>query len=516
MTSTRRVPGGNDSYPTNAIVITGTYDFNNVPAISGLTLAHEIGHAFGLIHTFGNGSCKELVTRDPLNGGNCSDCGDKVCDTPADPSADLGQPTINYMDLVDINCNYKISNFYRDAQNQPYAPDTKNLMSYYHECLESLTEGQGARMRGIANAFANYMPHVANHSPLRITSDVTFTGTVKLKQPILVKSGATLTIEGRLEMSKDSSIIVEPGGVLKIDGGIITRYIRNFVDTCPLVEGMWGGIKVLGASNLPQNALNQGKVLIYNGGIIEYATTAISLVATVNGHPYGGGIISANNAIFRNNGLAVSMGSYEYAPNISSFTNCTFEINNDYYTTGVIPSGFVNIWRNKDVKFRGCDFINDAWEQSFAQNLYGIQSYDAAFSVDFHCDGSNTYPCATSFHDSSTFENLRYGIKANKISSAYTYSVANSKFVQNYRGIYNSGVDQPAILRNNFSFGINQYPDHMVGISIISGTGYRVEENVFLGKASANSETVGIWVDGTGAADNEVYKNTFYNIGYAQ
>lgn len=497
-----------ENLPSNMIYIAGTFPYNNLPCISGPTLIHELGHAFGLLHTFNTSTCAENVSRLPQYN-NCATCGDKVCDTPADPNVS------NHMNLVNANCDYIGSGSIVDPNFMPYMPDTKNYMSYYHGCVEHFTEGQGVRMRGILNAFINAMPYVNKNVPLQINSNLTISGTVKLQQSMHILAGSTVTITGRLEMSLGKYIFVAPGATLVVDGGVITRYLKNFTDICYGVEGMWGGIRLIGNINSPQTSVNQGKLVIFNEGIIEHAEVGVATVASINNQPYGGGIISASNAIFRNNGLAVSLGSYEFAPNISAFSNCTFEVNNDYFMGGSSPTGFVNIWRNKNVKFKGCDFINNAWEQPFAQNLFGIQSYDAGFSVDFNCSGSDIYPCSPSFQDSSSFQNLLYGIKAHKISSNHSYSVARTKFAQNYRSIFNSGVDQPALLQNTFYFNINPYPDPMVGIAIISGTGYRVEENTFLGKPSANGQTVGIWVDGTGAADNEIYKNTFYNIGYA-
>ena len=49
-------------------------------ATNGSTLAHELGHYFGLFHTHGDISQGELV-----DGSNCSSDGDLICDTPADP-----------------------------------------------------------------------------------------------------------------------------------------------------------------------------------------------------------------------------------------------------------------------------------------------------------------------------------------------------------------------------------------------------------------------------------------------
>jgi len=83
------------------------------------TLAHEMGHYFGLRHTF-EGSGSELV-----NGNNCTSAGDGICDTPADPFIE-GDDVSNY---VDANCRF--INTSLDANGEYYNPIVGNIMSYY-------------------------------------------------------------------------------------------------------------------------------------------------------------------------------------------------------------------------------------------------------------------------------------------------------------------------------------------------------------------------------------------------
>ena len=97
-------------------------------ATNGSTLAHEIGHYMGLMHTQG-GSSDELV-----NGSNCSFEGDLICDTPADPGLS---------GLVDAACMYTGTAL--DANNQPYQPDVTNIMSYSRKvCRTTFTTMQYA------------------------------------------------------------------------------------------------------------------------------------------------------------------------------------------------------------------------------------------------------------------------------------------------------------------------------------------------------------------------------------
>ncbi|MBK6267274.1 hypothetical protein JKA74_19690 [Marivirga sp. S37H4] len=100
--------------PSNAFLI--TYD-----ALFTTTMQHEMGHCLNLYHTFqgtatNTSGCAELV---PSVLPNCEECGDLVCDTPAD--ANTGRTGM-------------------------YNPDIQNFMSYYRETRNRFTNGQKNRM----------------------------------------------------------------------------------------------------------------------------------------------------------------------------------------------------------------------------------------------------------------------------------------------------------------------------------------------------------------------------------
>ncbi|MHC5114267.1 MAG: hypothetical protein ACYTGP_07555 [Planctomycetota bacterium] len=77
--------------------------------------AHEIGHVFSLLHTHNSFYGEECV-----DGSNCAEAGDMLCDTPADP---------NLADLVDPDCVYT-GTALDPCNNDPYQPDTTNIMSH--------------------------------------------------------------------------------------------------------------------------------------------------------------------------------------------------------------------------------------------------------------------------------------------------------------------------------------------------------------------------------------------------
>lgn len=101
-------------------------------------LTHELGHLFGLLHTFeGNGI--ELV-----NGSNCDTQGDGICDTPADPF-DPSEVLVVWQN----GCEFIYTGL--DANGEFYQPDMGNIMSAYG-CDCGFTHGQYLRM---ANTFLN-------------------------------------------------------------------------------------------------------------------------------------------------------------------------------------------------------------------------------------------------------------------------------------------------------------------------------------------------------------------------
>ncbi|MEL6864030.1 MAG: M43 family zinc metalloprotease [Bacteroidota bacterium] len=105
------------------------------------TLPHEMGHYFNLYHTFeADANGPSTVSEDEPE---CSNNGDLVCDTPADPFM-VGDDVEDYVD-VDLGCRF-ISPL-TDSNGEAYVPDVGNYMSYYPDrCRCGFTYGQYVRM----------------------------------------------------------------------------------------------------------------------------------------------------------------------------------------------------------------------------------------------------------------------------------------------------------------------------------------------------------------------------------
>lgn len=101
-------------------------------------LPHEMGHLFGLLHTF-EGSGVENV-----NGSNCDIAGDLICDTPADPFIEGTQ-----IQWLGENCEFIYTG--TDINGEYYQPHVGNIMSYYG-CDCGFTRGQYIKM---ANTWLN-------------------------------------------------------------------------------------------------------------------------------------------------------------------------------------------------------------------------------------------------------------------------------------------------------------------------------------------------------------------------
>lgn len=106
------------------------------------THTHEMGHYFGLEHTFMDTQTTELV-----NGTNSLSTADEIVDTPADPY-------INPNPMEDYVVNCRFISLLTDANGDYYDPIVGNIMSYY-PCGCSFTCQQYLKMAATATSMPN-------------------------------------------------------------------------------------------------------------------------------------------------------------------------------------------------------------------------------------------------------------------------------------------------------------------------------------------------------------------------
>lgn len=100
------------------------------------TSSHEVGHCFGLLHTFDH----ERYGYENINGDDCDDLGDIICDTRADPYAYKGGFCYSSDDG-------SYTGYCSDPNGQSnFDPPYNNIMSYWHRDPESFTLGQTQAM----------------------------------------------------------------------------------------------------------------------------------------------------------------------------------------------------------------------------------------------------------------------------------------------------------------------------------------------------------------------------------
>ncbi|WPR77035.1 M43 family zinc metalloprotease [Algoriphagus sp. NG3] len=133
-----------------------------VTSLGADMLAHEIGHYFGLLHTWEGMDCKN---------NDCLVDGDMVCDTPPDKSVSV--PCGDNSCDTDVLSNFSNGNFFTDV------PDMSTNFMDYTPCPQDFTWGQAERMRFIlenyyASLFSRGLSHPLCEPPCDDDASVQF------------------------------------------------------------------------------------------------------------------------------------------------------------------------------------------------------------------------------------------------------------------------------------------------------------------------------------------------------
>lgn len=353
-----------------------------------------------------------------------------------------------------------------------------------------------------------------------IRRDTTWNGTVDINRKIAIDSGACLTIRDTAYFSPEAQILVYQGGKLIIDGGVLTN-------ACP--ETLWSGIILYGYDTAQYFNQYFGVVNIINEGTIENARIGISTnycPLCKNPNSSSGGIIRAEKAIFRNNGIAIEFTPFRNIyqgverPYMASFTDCRFEYN-EYLQDQSDFKYFARLSQINGIRFKGCDFICDTLsinsinEETFKYRT-GIYAVGSQFYVEDACL-SQSVPCSQ--FKTSHFHGLNYGIYALGIDGRKTVTVKKTIFDLNKTGIYLSAIPDATIVQDTFEIIREKTNslDTLCGLYLDNCTGYQVEENIFKGDyyyefMGIPFKRVGVVVNNSGEEYNQIYNNTFDSL----
>ena len=293
-----------------------------------------------------------------------------------------------------------------------------------------------------------------------ISTNTTWNTDKYVYNSVHVLSGHTLTInnvndsvQAVIHMSRNAAIVVDSGAELIVNGARIT----NACDTC-----FWQGIVTLGNTDSSQTTTHQGKVTL-NGATIEHATTGVcNWAAGVAGMNTAGGIIHAFNTRFVNCITGAKFDTYLHnldylttpiAAYDAYFTNCTFEVNDDFkgHTMNMPFFSCVKISGVQGIKFEGCEFYNHDHNTQNVGRGYGVYTYDGGCRFQSHCTGITT-PCTS--WKRTKFTGFGSGIYATGTLSAwYTVAVDGTDFDSCTIGIKTDHFNNVTTTHSTFKIG---------------------------------------------------------------
>ncbi len=343
-----------------------------------------------------------------------------------------------------------------------------------------------------------------------VNTDQTWNTPRLITGDILIMDSATLTIQNtEINFAPDVTITVDEHSKLVVDNSKLS---------CGCSDAFWGGIRSEGI-NTPQ-VWEKPHIVIRNNSEISNAQAAISNASQWFNSTGWETIITCSNSKFTNNRYDVVLKPYAMkpvSPNFIHFNKCSFTTNDLYFISDrQIPDHIFSIGVD-DIEINGCTFANEC---TIPMPVYekgdGIFLYSGTnLKIDEACIG-NTTPCSN--YQPTIFKNLDYGIKIFNWGANETFSIQNTNFDSNYRGIYASGSNLPTIKDNVFI--VNKIDtlseDFQYGCYLEQCTGYEFTNNVFYDQEGFNEDinTLGLILLNSGEENNLIYNNQFTNLKY--
>ena len=359
-----------------------------------------------------------------------------------------------------------------------------------------------------------------DNSPMVINDNMLWGENMIVNQDIIVENGGCLTIRKtsgtnlKIKLHSDAKIIVKPGGKLILDHCTLTN-------ACP--NELWQGIEVWGNKSANQfedanGEYAQGYVELRNGATIENAICALELWRPGYWSTTGG-MVHAQNAVFRNNQRSVHALHYKnYDPNGKEtdykayFERCNFVVN--WYYPGDEDHIFhkhVDLDHVRGISFQACDFSVTAPSDNISYWNSGIAGYEAGFVVSGLCENANNPPCHS--YDNSTFSGFLSAISAvnDGTRTPPTITVTHSSFNHNDYGIYINNLSNVSV--RFCDFDVKRQDNWLCGAGIFFDNifNFSIEENDLSKTNSFNGEGIGIIIKDC-TVQSKIYRNSFESL----
>jgi Secretion system C-terminal sorting domain/Pregnancy-associated plasma protein-A len=451
-----------------AIMIQGSFNNTNTPALNTHLASHQMGHLFGLIHTFDNTSCNVHET-DPFYQG------DKISDTKEEVFGTMSFPGSNC--IPNNPCIYQDISKYSNPQNLMNTP--ANI-----SCANEFTFHQKAKMHAFISKY--YQESFYNCSDLP-DNPIIFEKTKYLTcceyrtdRNIMVKNQAELLITGaKLLLGENTNITIEQGSKLLSDNSTYTTSFCN---------SKWDGIHIVGNSNASQpdfrNISSQqrddGAIIASDNDIFENANIALN--TNVDDPKKWGGLILVSRSTFKNNWKDAQFMYYTF-PDQSTFSSCIF----------IEGKHGVTIWADHGVEFNHCKFLDKE-----GYGIYSILGYYNIFDCDFE---SNNIGVGV---DGDGFQTSQVLLRQNRfVYNKYAGLVENSSLVNSYEDVFTSNFESWGAKYNGASSYVLQRDTIIGGIGVsINSTDLKARSaNAWMHKCKLIGNIAGIHVQGQNNTD---------------